>query len=186
MRTPCSIFALIFLTTAPAHAQTADISKEALAAHNAERGLSATKPLAWDQNLATAAQVWAEQIAKSGQFEHDENTEHGENLWMGTKGATSITAMVGAWIAEKKSFQSGVFPAVSKTGQWEDVGHYTQVVWPGTTHVGCARSSSQTKDYLVCRYAPGGNMHGETLTVREKAVPLASAKKPTKSTKKGR
>jgi hypothetical protein len=71
--------------------------------------------------------------------------------------------MVGDLIAEKKAFRSGVFPYVSATGNWEDVGHYTQIVWADTDRVGCGLSSSQDDDYLVCRYARAGNVMGETV-----------------------
>ncbi len=177
---------LLLLFTGSAHAQTGDISKEALSAHNAERALSATKPLAWDPSLAAAARAWADKIALSGSFEHDDQDEQGENLWKGAKGTTSITAMIGAWIAEKKQFKSGIFPAVSKTGQWEDVGHYTQVVWPATTRVGCARASGQGMDYLVCRYSPGGNMEGDALNIQERAKVPTVAPKAAKQPKKRR
>jgi hypothetical protein len=40
------------------------------------------------------------------------------------------------------------------------VAHYTQIVWPTTTEVGCALASSATTDYFVCRYAPTGNKDG--------------------------
>ena len=57
---------------------------------------------------------------------------------MGTRGAFSPEQMVGNWIAEKAHYRHGQFPYVSRTGNWADVAHYTQVVWRGTTHVGCA------------------------------------------------
>jgi hypothetical protein len=60
-------------------------------------------------------------------------------------------------------FQRGVFPAVSRTGNWEDVGHYTQIVWPTTTRVGCAIASTSRTDYLVCRYSPAGNIDGRPI-----------------------
>jgi uncharacterized protein YkwD len=179
-------YATLLLLTGSAHAQTADISTEALAAQNAERALSSTKPLAWDPALAAAARVWADEISRSGSFEHDDLDEQGENLWKGAKGSTSVAAMIGAWIAEKKQFKSGIFPAVSKTGKWEDVGHYTQVVWPATTRVGCARSSGQGMDYLVCRYSPGGNMDGDTLNIQEKTKAPTAAPKTAKQPKKRR
>ena len=53
-----------------------------------------------------------------------------------------------------------MFPDNSRTGEWRDVAHYTQIVWPATTQVGCALASSATTDYLVCRYAPAGNKDG--------------------------
>jgi hypothetical protein len=45
----------------------------------------------------------------------------------------------------------------------EDVGHYTQVAWRGTSQVGCARATGQKTDVLVCRYNNAGNYIGETV-----------------------
>jgi hypothetical protein len=49
---------------------------------------------------------------------------------------------------------------VSRTGRWNDVAHYTQVVWSRTTHVGCAIHSAARWDFLICRYSPPGNIDG--------------------------
>ena len=68
--------------------------------------------------------------------------------------------MVGRWESEKRNFVPGIFPNVSRTGNWYDVSHYTQVIWPTTTRVGCALASNRTTDYLVCHYAPAGNIDG--------------------------
>ncbi len=79
---------------------------------------------------------------------------------MGSRGAYLPAQMVGNWASEKVSFRPGVFPAVSRTGNWADVGHYSQIVWPATTQVGCAIASNRSDDFLVCRYAPAGNIDG--------------------------
>jgi hypothetical protein len=80
--------------------------------------------------------------------------------------------MVGVMIEEAKVFRPGVFPDNSRTGEWHDVAHYTQIVWPTTTEVGCALASSATTDYFVCRYAPTGNKDGTYLTeVRDPLTP---------------
>ena len=79
---------------------------------------------------------------------------------MGTRGAYSLEEMVGSWTEEKRLFRPGAFPVVSRSGKWSDVAHYTQIVWPSTTEVGCAVASSATTDYFVCRYSPTGNKDG--------------------------
>ncbi len=66
------------------------------------------------------------------------------------------------WIDEKRLLEPGLFPAVSRTGQWEDVAHYTQMVWPTTTRVGCAIFAADW-DYLICRYSPPGNIDGKPI-----------------------
>ena len=52
-------------------------------------------------------------------------------------------------------------PIDYRTGDYRDVAHYTQIVWRGSTAVGCALASSRTDDYLVCRYSPPGNVVGQ-------------------------
>ena len=75
-----------------------------------------------------------------------------------SRGAYSYESMIGGWTSEERYFRPGVFPSVSRSGNWEDVGHYTQMVWPTTTRVGCAIASNSQNDFLVCRYSPAGNV----------------------------
>lgn len=135
-----------------------------LTAHNAERAALGLPPLRWNANLAVDAQRWANHLAATNRFEHapDEKGEpQGENLWAGTRGYFSPEAMVNAWIREKRYFRPGPFPYNSTTGDVEDVGHYTQLVWRETGEVGCARAANQGEDFLVCRYSQAGNYIGE-------------------------
>ena len=120
-------------------------------------------PLVWDNSLGTAAAGYATQMAMTGRFAHSDRSLRrgtGENLWMGTHGAFSVEAMVGGWASEKRFFRAGTFPNVSRTGDWEDVGHYTQMIWPTTQRVGCALAATQRAEYLVCRYSGAGNIDG--------------------------
>lgn len=132
-------------------------------AHNTERLAVGAAPLIWDNDLGTAAATYAQQMAFTGRFEHSDRKARrgiGENLWMGTHGAYTIEAMIGAWASEKRMFMPGIFPANSRNGNWYEVGHYTQMIWPATTRVGCALASTARTDYLVCRYSPAGNIDG--------------------------
>jgi hypothetical protein len=79
---------------------------------------------------------------------------------MGTRDRYRLEEMADAWAAEKKWFRPGFFPAVSTTGKWADVAHYTQMIWAGTERFGCALHSDREWDWLVCRYAPAGNVLG--------------------------
>ena len=169
MRFSIALALLATATASSACAQPASASFAAqfparvLAAHNAERVRAGVAPLVWDNALGTAAADYARQMAFSGRFEHSDRSQRrgtGENLWMGTHGAFSIEAMIGGWASEKGWFRAGTFPNVSSTGNWEDVGHYTQMIWPTTTRVGCALASTPRADYLVCRYAGPGNVDG--------------------------
>ncbi len=139
-------------------------SRRILAAHNNYRASVGVPPLAWDHQLAAAASRYASQMGRTGSLVHSPRGSRpgqSENLWMGTGGAYTPEAMVGAWGAERAQFRSGVFPNVSTTGNWLDVSHYTQMIWRGTTHVGCAIYRARSHDYLVCRYSPRGNRDGQ-------------------------
>lgn len=143
-----------------------DFSSRIVAAHNAERARLGMPPLAWDDKLGAGAAIYARQMAASGMFQHSNRQARrgiGENLWMGTHGAFSFEAMVGGWTAEKRYFVPGAFPNNSSSGDWEDIGHYTQMIWPTTTHIGCALATSAGIDYLVCHYSPAGNIDGKKL-----------------------
>jgi hypothetical protein len=80
---------------------------------------------------------------------------------MGTRNYFAPARMVADWASERSMFRPAVFPAVSTTGNWADVGHYTQIIWPGTQRVGCAIGRSASSDVLVCRYWPSGNVDGQ-------------------------
>jgi hypothetical protein len=135
-----------------------------LVVHNRERAELGIRPLAWDPALAAAASAYARELVVRGRLEHSPagtRPNQGENLWMGTHARYSLEAMARGWAAEKRIFRRGIFPDVSSSGKWADVGHYTQMIWRGTTHVGCALAQGRGWDYLVCRYSPPGNIVGQ-------------------------
>ena len=136
-----------------------------LASHNRERTAAGLPALHWDSRLAADAEEWARYLAETETFEHAEDEveedPQGENLWEGTRASFTPEAMVGMWIEEKKHFKPGIFPDNSRTGNLDDVGHYTQLMWRDTGRVGCARQSNDENDILVCRYAAAGNVIGE-------------------------
>jgi len=144
--------------------------KTMLETHNQERRTQRLQPLVWDQRLANDAAVWAESLASSNRFEHATREirakKQGENLWMGTKNYFSQVEMVDGWISEKAMTKSGTFPDVSTNGDWSEVGHYTQIIWPETRSIGCALGKNQRKEVLVCRYWPAGNRIGDKFIVR--------------------
>lgn len=135
-----------------------------LEAHNDARREVGVPNLVLDQNLSDQALAYAEELAGSGRFEHSaSNTRpgQGENLWAGTQGAFSYAFMAAGWIDEKQYYTHASFPQVSTTGNWADVGHYTQIIWRNTDRLGCGVATGTGRDYLVCRYAPPGNVIGQ-------------------------
>ena len=143
----------------------ADFNQRLLAAHNSERAAMGVPPLAWNAGLAADARVWANQLAATGRFEHspDEPGEEpqGENLWAGTPRAFSPEAMVRLWSTEKRDYRPGVFPNNSRSGDVENVGHYTQLIWRASRQVGCASAVGRNEEFLVCRYSEAGNVVGQ-------------------------
>lgn len=140
------------------------LDQRLLAAHNRERSAAGIAPLAWDPALAADAAAWGEELAASGAFEHEDmegDDPQGENLWAGTSGAYSPEEMVDGWIEEKRYFRPGRFPDNSLTGDFADVGHYTQLMWRETGRVGCALARGAEEEVLVCRYRTAGNVVGE-------------------------
>jgi hypothetical protein len=82
---------------------------------------------------------------------------------MGTSGAFGPEQMLQSWANERRMFRAGTFPNVSTTGNWADVGHYTQMIWRSTTSVGCGVQRGSRVDVLVCRYSPAGNRDGQAV-----------------------
>lgn len=168
----CFVFAAFLMASGQAAAQLSappvvrpadTLSQRLLAAQNTERVRLGLVPLQSDPALAQSAASYARTLAAIGHLQHsprESRPGQRENLWMGTRGAFTPEQMVGSWIAERRYFRPGIFPNVSTTGNWMDVAHYTTLIWPTTTRVGCAIYSTPQWDFLVCRYSPPGNIDG--------------------------
>lgn len=154
-------------TERPDRARPQDLSglpARLLALHNRERAAVGAPALVWDQRLAAAAAGYGPELARRGRLTHsppETRVGQGENLWMGTGGAYSLEEMVGSWAEEKRLLRPGAFPDVSSSGHWQDVAHYTQMIWRSTTAVGCALHRAPRADILICRYSPPGNVVGQ-------------------------
>lgn len=164
----------LLMTAAPALSQvrSADqrplfpAEQEWLSEHNRARREVGLEPLRWNHDLRRDALVWAENLAARRAFQHDPDLlrrKQGENLWKGTRDTYAPWQMIDLFVAEKRMFRPGVFPDVSRTGRWADVGHYTQIIWPETQEVGCATAVNARHEVLVCRYWPAGNQIGYRL-----------------------
>ncbi len=152
-------------TMAPAPRGEAQLRTAMLRGHNAARAAVGVAPLVWDDRLATDAAAYAATLARENRFEHAAQPQgpsrEGENLWMGTRDAYRYDEMIGYWVDEQRYYRPAPTPDFSTTGRWGDVAHYTQMVWRNTRAVGCALASNRANDYLVCRYAPVGNVVGQ-------------------------
>lgn len=70
-----------------------------------------------------------------------------------------MTSVVDAWYNEVKYYDYTA--GKSLTGQV--TGHFTQIVWKGTTDLGCASKfcSNLGGTFYVCDYSPPGNYYGQ-------------------------
>jgi len=182
-----SVRAILALAAAlfavPANAQqwegaTGETAQRLLDAQNRERAAVGASPLQWDAELAAHAASYGPTLASLRRLEHsprEGRPGERENLAMASHGTLSPEQFVDLWSREKGMLKPGspglgcpqqfgciAFPAASRTGRWEDVAHYTQMVWPTTTRVGCAIFAADW-DYLICRYSPPGNIDGKPL-----------------------
>jgi len=153
----------IIFATPTGHVAPDRLAARLLASHNRERAARKVPALRWDPGLAASAASYGPALSALGGLRHSPRANRpgqAENLWMGTRGAFSPEQMVGSWIEERKYFRAGVFPNTSTTGNWLAVGHYSQLIWRGTTAVGCAVHRDAHWEFLICRYSPKGNIDG--------------------------
>ncbi|ORZ15772.1 CAP domain-containing protein [Absidia repens] len=117
--------------------------------HNIRRARHQVGPVRWNANLANYAQRWANQC----HYGHTNDPRYGENIAMGLPTWESVMK---AWSDDEEglfNFQSGGFSVAT--------GHFTQIVWKGTSMVGCAAQRCARGIYFVCEYAAPGNVRGQ-------------------------
>jgi pathogenesis-related protein 1 len=148
---------------APAPAAPAGDAERLVAAHNKVRAQHCAQPLTWSPKLAQFAQQWANTLRDQGcKFGHS-GGKYGENLAAGTTGAMDPESVVAMWYDEVKGY------SFKQPGFSMQTGHFTQVVWRGTTQVGCAMVQCKGNDVWVCEYDPPGNWEGK---YREQVLPV--------------
>ncbi len=131
------------------------IAQRFVDAHNTVRDKHCAPPLTWSPKLAAVAQKWADTLRDKGCAFGHSGGPYGENLAAGTEGVLDPEATVKMWYGEiaKYHFPDGGFSM--------ETGHFTQVVWRGTTQVGCGHASCKGNDIWVCNYDPAGNWDGQ-------------------------
>jgi len=140
---------------------SASFSSECLAAHNKFRSMLGISKLTYSSALAATAQKYANTLAKRNGLGHSTGRNNiGENLAMGTSRVFDHLDLIALWTKEKKNFMNKKWPNVSKTGNWKDVAHYSQIVWRNTKQVGCAIATNTKNRFIVCHYKPSGNWVG--------------------------
>lgn len=155
----------------------AEFSRQMLQIHNNARRAVSTDTrqwvrtsdplpdLQWDARLADGARAYAQTRAEANNINHgtyESRNGAGENLsgsgaW---STATSVEGLAQAWVREGEYYNGAVAPNTScRTGI--SVGHWTQIVWRNTTHVGCGVGESGNVRVLACWYRAAGNTEGQ-------------------------
>jgi pathogenesis-related protein 1 len=145
-------------------------ARDMLEAHNQARASARPTPkpalpaLEWSAEATKTAEAWAANCS----FAHNPNRgAFGENLAAATPGSWKTADVVKDWNSEAAHYN----PSKNTCAPGKVCGHYTQLVWRNTTHVGCAmrtctKNSPFGKDFpkwefWVCDYAPPGNFLGQ-------------------------
>merc|ERR1712158_242422 len=133
--------------------------QDSLAAHNAYRAKHGVAALKLSSELNALAQEWADHLIAENAFEHRPNNNNGENIYMSSGRAAQEQAQgaVDSWYSEIKDYTFGKEPS------WGGpvTGHFTQVVWKGSTDVGVGVAQEGSKVVVVANYSPPGNFGGQ-------------------------
>ncbi|MDP2387371.1 MAG: CAP family protein [Bacteroidota bacterium] len=139
-------------------------AQEALDFHNKARQELGIEPLQWSHELSKYAQEWADHLANSNcDFDHRPDSGkwaqlYGENIYWGKGGIYTALDASKSWFKEKKSFKN----VPLSSSNWSKAGHYSQMIWRKTKHVGMGVAKCKDGSYIiVANYDPAGNMMGE-------------------------
>ena len=80
----------------------------------------------------------------------------GENIYASSASSVDPSDAVGDWMSEASNYMPGNLMSA---------GHYTQVVWRDSVRIGCAIvncPSVRFHNTVLCDYAPGGNINGQS------------------------
>ncbi|GFO15810.1 Golgi-associated plant pathogenesis-related protein 1 [Plakobranchus ocellatus] len=132
--------------------------EESLIAHNHKRSLHGAPPMKLSSELNSIAQSYAEHLAKTGAFEHSARERRkgaGENL-AAHSNPINGAAVVDMWYNEIKDYDW------SRPEFQPSTGHFTQVIWKESAHLGMGMSEKGSNGMyvFVANYSPAGNMMG--------------------------
>jgi glioma pathogenesis-related protein 2 len=136
-----------------------------LTEHNTYRSKHHSPTLTASNSLHKSAQKWADYLAVKKMFEHSDDPQVGENIYVFYGQKITINAKtlaknaVGFWYSEVANYN------YLKPGFSDNTSHFTQVIWKNTTKLGCGvakgtvvRQGRQVNAfYVVCQYSPAGN-----------------------------
>jgi len=160
---------------------TGDFAVDVLEAHNTVRERAGVAPLEWSDGLGALAARRVRKLAEQGCYiKHSRLAERwnesgfqyvGENLYKVINMKPTGVDVVDAWYAEIEDYNYGPVGAACTKKRCANrssppctLGHFTQVMWSESTHLGCARAQcpreAKETHIAICHYGPGGNIVG--------------------------
>jgi len=164
-----------------------------LAAHKKCRELHGLPPLKWHDKCASTAEDWALVLKTkyNGQMEHGghkgngpQGKDMGQNLAMNW--ASDDSAICLGDDATYRWYDEIIEPGYDykKPDYQSGTGHFTQVIWKDTTHVGAARIKCGNTSLVVANYYPPGNWMGAANFRKNVPPPLSGKAKRMAEPKK--
>ncbi|KAL4888757.1 CAP domain-containing protein [Aspergillus ambiguus] len=157
-------------SSSAAAATPTDYQSAILYNHNVHRSNHSASSLSWDSDLQSSAQTLAARCV----YEHDTSIDgggYGQNIGYGVSADQIGVMITNLMYNNEMGYFSNLYgEATPDMAQFDLWGHFSQIVWKGTTHVGCATvvcpslgnvDSSSSVPFTVCNYSPAGNYDGE-------------------------
>ncbi|KIV99947.1 uncharacterized protein PV09_08464 [Verruconis gallopava] len=157
-------------------ATSPDYSTAVVQHHNAHRANHSAPDIVWDDSLAATAL----KIASSCVYAHDVSVDgggFGQNIAAGAPASNISSVITDLFYNNEVGNFAGLYGEATPSNindatAFDGWGHFTQVVWKGSTSVGCATydcsasglantGSSVPPYFTVCNYKPAGNFLGE-------------------------
>lgn len=132
-----------------------NFKQELLQAQNAYRAKHQAPAMQYSSKAASPAQKWANHLASIGKLEHGNHSGMGQNLAYKSGAEFSAQGVADIWYNEVQNYN------YSNPGFAMDTGHFTQLVWKGTTQVGIGRAVRGNTTFVVANYLPPGNVAGQ-------------------------
>ena len=129
-----------------------EFDSELLKAHNRYRAMHGSPPLKWSSEAASKAQSWARHLASSGTLEHGDHQGLGQNLAYKSGAEFKGQDAADMWYQEEHNYD------YNHPGFRGNTGHFTQMVWKSTTHMGAGHVVQGNQTYVVANYSPPGNI----------------------------